>query len=306
MENLLRDILDDLSALESTLSDLENELLCDAAFESVLFGESDIALEANIIQKIKSGIAKLKSGKKNEGKKDLDEAVDELKEAEKEAEESGDEEQKKKLSKAAKIGIGIGAAAILAAAGIAVKKGMNKKATQLKKTAEAATNNKQTQNANSSQLDKTLSAVANALTDTKNPIDTLQGSINLARAAGVDEKKILKNTKEIDDYFMGDASKGAKSNSGESDLEKRIEKINKLIRANDKLTKEWFAARRSTEDNSVKILSDNSRKRSKIDQLIFKELDSISASDYSKYGGRDAAMNIIKKKISDTSYLKHY
>ena len=119
MENLLCDILDDLSALESTLGDLENELLCDAAFESVLFGESDIALEANIIQKIKNGIAKLKSGKKNEGKKDLDEAVDELKEAEKEAEESGDEEKKKKLSKAAKIGIGIGAAAILAAAGIA-------------------------------------------------------------------------------------------------------------------------------------------------------------------------------------------
>lgn len=43
MRNLLRDILDDLSALESSIYALENELLCDAAFESVLFGESDIA-----------------------------------------------------------------------------------------------------------------------------------------------------------------------------------------------------------------------------------------------------------------------
>ena len=135
MTKLIADINSEMITLESSINTLENELLCDAAFESVLFGESDIALEANIIQKIKSGIAKLKSGKKNEGKKDLDEAVDELKEAEKEAEESGDEEKKKKLSKAAKIGIGIGAAAILAAAGIAAKKGLDKRAHALKRAA---------------------------------------------------------------------------------------------------------------------------------------------------------------------------
>lgn len=295
MENLLRDILDDLSALESTLGDLENELLYDAAFESVLFGESDIAMEANIIQKIKSGIAKLKSGKKNEGKKDLDEAVDELKEAEKEAEESGDEDKKKKLSKAAKIGIGIGAAAILAAAGIAAKKGMSKKATQLKKTATAATNNNQTQNANSSQLDKTLSTVANALSDTKNPIDTMQGSINLARAAGVDEKKILKNTKEIDDYFMGDASKGAKSNSREVNLEKSVERINKLIRAHEKIEDDWFSMRR---DNSYTVQKGmkNTEKRQKIEKLIKEEFAKMNNSE----------MDIIEKKIVDPGYIHKF
>lgn len=295
MRNLLRDILDDLSALESTLGDLENELLYDAAFESVLFGESDIALEANIIQKIKNGIAKLKSGKKNEGKKDLDEAVDELREAEKEAEESGDEDKKKKLSKAAKIGIGIGAAAILAAAGIAAKKGMSKKATQLKKTATAATNNNQTQNANSSQLDKTLSTVANALSDTKNPIDTMQGSINLARAAGVDEKKILKNTKEIDDYFMGDASKGAKSNSREVNLEKSVERINKLIRAHEKIEDDWFSMRR---DNSYTVQKGmkNTEKRQKIEKLIKEEFAKMNNSE----------MDIIRKKIVDPGYINKF
>lgn len=71
----------------------------------MLLRSDSIALEANIIQKIKSGVAKLKRGKKKEAKKDFDDAVSELKDTEKEAEESGNEEKKKKLSKTAKIGM---------------------------------------------------------------------------------------------------------------------------------------------------------------------------------------------------------
>ena len=293
METLLHDILDDLSALESTLSDLENELLCDAAFESVLFGESDIALEANIIQKIKSGIAKLKSGKKKEGKKDLDEAVDELKEAEKEVEESGDEEKKKKLSKAAKIGIGIGAAAILAAAGIAAKKGMSKKASLLKKMANDATNTKQTQNASSSQLSKTMNDAARVVNST--PYEEFEKSIAAARAAGVDEKKILKNVKDIDNYFMGDDAQGMKSNARDVNLEKRVDRINKLIRAYEKIEDNWFSMRR---DNSYTVQKGmkNTEKRQKIEKLIKEELAKMNNSE----------MDIVKKKILDPGYIHKF
>lgn len=59
MDKFLREINDNMIILESEITELENELNCEIAFESMLLRSDSIALEANIIQKIKSGVAKL-------------------------------------------------------------------------------------------------------------------------------------------------------------------------------------------------------------------------------------------------------
>ena len=122
MRSILRDIDLDIEIINSEICHNIECLKEEIAYESAIDGSYDIAIEANILQKIKSAITKMKSDKKK-GKEELDAAIDELSVEEQHAKQSGDEDKQKKLSTVAKIGIGLISTALLGTAAYMVRKG---------------------------------------------------------------------------------------------------------------------------------------------------------------------------------------
>ena len=111
------ELMEQSYALESFAQSLEEDLAFDIAFEATSGGSTDTKA-SEISAKYRSGFNKIKAGKKNknqkmlaEGKREVEEASSELEQAEKDAKTP---EEKKKLSTAAKIAIGVGGAALLA------------------------------------------------------------------------------------------------------------------------------------------------------------------------------------------------
>ena len=111
-------------SMEAFMDSLEMDLAMEAAMEAEGEDEGGATKASGIGSKIRGAFAKLKRGKKNGDQAEVNEAIDEINEATDELEEAADAaetpEEKKKLGKAAKIGI---AAAATVLAFVGIKKG---------------------------------------------------------------------------------------------------------------------------------------------------------------------------------------
>lgn len=207
--------LETASILEMVDS-LENEIAVECAFETMLLGDDSIALEANIIQKIKSGIAKIKKDDKNEGQKELKEASDELAEAEKDAESSNDEEQKKKLSKVAKVGIGLATAALLGTAAYAAikhgkgdPKSKNASVDELNRTADEMNQNK---NPSANDLKKAFGVLVRTKAEVPSNADSDKAAELLDKmGSSIKRCKLLKNRHDDMTERLKEAKKSGNS-----------------------------------------------------------------------------------------------
>ena len=127
--------------MEALMDEIQEDLENDIAYEGAGY---EVAMEASSIgARIRAAFGKLRRGGKTQNSKeveaaasDIEDAADELESAAKEAET---EEEKQKLSKAAKIGLAAAAAAAITISGILIKKGIDKKkAKKLVDTAKKA------------------------------------------------------------------------------------------------------------------------------------------------------------------------
>lgn len=111
-------------SMEAFMDSLEMDLAMEAAMEAEGEDEGGATKASGIGSKIRGAFAKLKRGKKNGDQAEVNEAIAEINEATDELEEAADAaetpEEKKKLGKAAKIGI---AAAATVLAFVGIKKG---------------------------------------------------------------------------------------------------------------------------------------------------------------------------------------
>lgn len=160
-------------SMEAFMDALEMDLAMEAAMEAEGEDEGSATKASGIGSKIRGAFAKLKRGKKNDNQSEVNEAIAEINEATDELEDAADAaetpEEKKKLGKAAKIGIAA-AATVLAFVGI-------------KKGAEAA----------SRYVEKLNTQYVNG--------NDIKGAKNLIRKAGnsiksVDIKKSMQTAKE--------------------------------------------------------------------------------------------------------------
>ena len=124
-------IFDFCSAMESVMDELEDELSEVIANESSTDYEYAAAMEAGSIgAKLRAAFGKLRRGGKTGDSEEVQDAVEEIQDAADELQDAAAEaetpEEKEKLSKAAKIGLAAGAAAIAAIGGVMIKKGIDK------------------------------------------------------------------------------------------------------------------------------------------------------------------------------------
>ena len=124
-------IFDFCSAMESVMDELEDELSEVIANESSTDYEYAAAMEAGSIgAKLRAAFGKLRRGSKTGDSEEVQDAVEEIQDAADELQDAAAEaetpKEKEKLSKAAKIGLAAGAAAIAAIGGVMIKKGIDK------------------------------------------------------------------------------------------------------------------------------------------------------------------------------------
>lgn len=244
------ELLNMMIAIENYIDDIEADIMLESAYESVMYGEDSIAMEAGILSKIKSAFQKKKKGKNNEATRELEAAQDEY---EVQFEEAKSDEEKRKLSKAAKAGIAVGIAALIAGAALALKKGRTADAKTMKDSAKknlkvveaeiitpdkmtTVTNNMMEDNA----LERSIKMTEENLKDIQNVHERVNSSITdrHTAVAGVLRDayaNIMKNSEDMDaDYknMLRNASEifgdvGKNSSKPDSAVMKEIDKVSK-------------------------------------------------------------------------------
>lgn len=211
------------ASLESLMDTLELDLALEAALEAE--GEETVAGAATVGAKLRAAFAKLKKAKKEddkkaieEARKEVNEAADELAEGEKNAETP---EEKKKWSKAAKIGLASAATAAVVVAGTTAL------AIRAKKMADSGA---EVKGANAI-LAKMADTVAKGAVDTKNGAQQFvqhAGDAAASRRIGKEEQRQAKldADKERADRFLIDTI--------EKQRQKGIDAINKAGAAYEK------------------------------------------------------------------------
>lgn len=129
----MNELLNMMIAIENYIDDIEADIMLESAYESVMYDEDSVAMEASILAKIKSAFQKKRKGKNNEASQELKSAQDDY---EVQFEEARSDEEKRKLSKVAKAAIAVGVAALITGAAVALKKGRPNVAKAMKNKAK--------------------------------------------------------------------------------------------------------------------------------------------------------------------------